>query len=209
MRVFVGLDIPEPIRDAIARYMDGLRNFAPDVRWVRPESFHITLKFIGEQKPEQVERIKQSLSVVRAAPFDIAFRDVGFFPNERRPRVFWVGIHASDALPRLASAVDHAVALAGVPLETHPYKPHLTLSRAGSGRPHPGYGDRPDNRLARLAEKLKSLPQPDPGPPGRADVARHGVVDFGTITAREFYLYESKLSPKGAQYSKLQAFPMG
>ncbi|MGH9524260.1 MAG: 2'-5' RNA ligase family protein, partial [Terriglobales bacterium] len=49
MRVFVGLDIPDDIRAAIARYMDGLRNFAPDVRWVKPETFHITLKFIGEQ----------------------------------------------------------------------------------------------------------------------------------------------------------------
>ncbi len=151
------------------------------------------MKFIGEQKPEQVEEIKRSLSVVKTAPFDIAFRDTGFFPNAKRPRVFWVGIQASDALPKLATAVDHAVALAGGPLERNPYKPHLTLSRAGSGRPHPGHGDRPDNRLARLAEKLKSLPQPE----------------FGTMTAREFYLYESKLSPKGAQYSKLQAFPMG
>ena len=192
MRVFLALDIPESVRTAIARYMDGLRNFAPDVRWVRPESLHITLKFIGEQDPEQVEKIKQALSVVKAAPFEIAFRDTGFFPNARRPRVFWVGIQAPESLAKLASNIDHAVALTGVPLETNPYKPHLTLSRSGSGRPHAKHGDRPDNALARLADRLKSLPQPD----------------FGTMTAREFYLYESKLSPKGAQYSKLQAFPL-
>ena len=192
MRIFVGLDIPDSIRTAIARYMDGLRNFAPDVRWVSPESFHITLKFIGEQKPDAVEQIKQSLSVVQAARFDIAFHDVGFFPNAKRPRVFWVGIHAGDALTKLASAADHAVALTGVALETNPFKPHLTLSRSGSGRPHAKAGDRPDNKLARLAEKLKALPPPD----------------FGTMTAHEFYLYESKLSPSGARYSKLQAFPL-
>src|SRR5689334_15038972 len=133
MRIFVGLDIPQATRDAIARYTDGLRNFAPDVRWVTPESLHITLKFIGEQKADQVEQIKQSLAVVKAARFDVAFRDVGFFPNAKRPRVFWVGIHASDVLPKLASSVDHAVALAGVPLETKPYAPHLTLAREGSG----------------------------------------------------------------------------
>ncbi len=192
MRVFIGLDIPEDIRAAIARYMDGLRNFAPDVRWVRPESFHVTLKFIGEQKPEQVERIKRELATLKSAPFDISFRETGFFPNAKRPRVFWVGIHASDALPTLAGAVDEAVSRTGVPVETNPYKPHLTLSRAGSGRPHPKPGDQPDNKLARLAGKLQSLPQPD----------------FGTMTAREFYLYESKLSPSGARYSKLQAFPL-
>ena len=193
MRVFVGLDIPDSVRAAISRYIDGVRNFAPDVTWVRPESFHVTLKFIGEQKPEQVEQLKQSLTIVKGTPFDIGFHDVGFFPNGKRPRVFWVGIHASDALPNLASGVDHAVALTGVLLETHPYKPHLTLSRSGSGRPRAGHADRPDSKLARLADRLKSLPQPD----------------FGTMTAREFYLYESKLSPKGAQYTKLHAFPLG
>jgi RNA 2',3'-cyclic 3'-phosphodiesterase len=193
MRVFVGLDIPDQIRTAISRYMDGLRNFAPDVRWVRPESFHVTLKFIGEQKPEQVEEIKQQLATIQAAPFGIAFHDTGFFPNAKRPRVFWVGIHAPDALPALAAGVDEAVARVGVPREEKGFQPHLTLSRSGSGRPHSKSGDRPDTKLARLAAKLPSLPQPD----------------FGTMTAREFYLYESKLSPSGARYFKLQAFPLG
>jgi 2'-5' RNA ligase len=193
MRVFVGLDIGEDIRAAIARYMDGLRNFAPDVKWVRPESFHITLKFIGEQKAEQVEQIKRELATIRTSSFEIAFRETGFFPNPKSPRVFWVGIHAPEDLTKLATAVDESVSRTGVPRESNPYKPHLTLSRAGSGRPQPQAGDRPSNKLARLADKLKSLPQPD----------------FGTMTAREFYLYESKLSPSGARYSKLQAFSLG
>ena len=193
MRIFVGLDIPDSIRSAIARYIDGVRNFAPDVRWVRPESFHVTLKFIGEQKPEQVEQIKRELATIKSVPFDIAFREIGFFPNPKRPRVFWVGIHAPEALPQLAVAVDEAVARTGVARETNAYKPHLTLAREGSGRPHSKRGHRPDIKLARLADKLKALPQPD----------------FGTMTARGFFLYESKLSPSGARYFKLQAFPLG
>jgi 2'-5' RNA ligase len=192
MRIFVGLDTPDQIRAAIARYTDGLRNFAPDVRWVRPESFHVTLKFIGEQKLERVDQIKRELAAVKAAPFEVAFRDNGFFPNAKNPRVFWVGILASDALPKLAASVDEAVSRTGIPRETNPYKPHLTLARAGSGRPHPQPGDRPSNKLARLADKLESLPQPD----------------FGTMTAREFVLYESKLGPSGARYSKIAAFPL-
>jgi 2'-5' RNA ligase len=192
MRIFVGLDIPDQIRTAIARYMDGLRNFAPDVRWVRPESFHVTLKFIGEQKLEAVEQIKRELATAKATPFDIAFRDNGFFPNTKNPRVFWVGIHASDALPKLAASVDEAVSRTGIPRETNPYKPHLTLARSGSGRPHPQPGDRPNNKLARLADKLEALRQPD----------------FGTMTAREFVLYESTLGPSGARYSKIAAFPL-
>jgi RNA 2',3'-cyclic 3'-phosphodiesterase len=192
LRLFVGLDIPEETRAAITRHMDGLRNFAPDVRWVRPESFHVTLKFIGEQTAEEVERIKRELATVKSTPFDIAFHDTGFFPNAKRPRVFWVGIHAPDDLVKLAAGVDEAVSRTGVPREKNPYQPHLTLSRSGSGRPHPKSGDRADNKLARLAAKLQSLPQPD----------------FGTMSAREFYLYESKLSPSGARYSKIAAFPL-
>ena len=193
MRVFVGLDIPEDIRGAITGYMDGLRNFAPDVRWVRPESLHVTLKFIGEQSPEDVEQIKRELAFVKSAPVHIAFHDTGFFPNAKSPRVFWVGIHAGDELPQLAAGVDDAVSQLGIPREKNAYKPHLTLSRSGSGSPHPRLGERPSNKLARLAEKLKSLPQPD----------------FGTMTAREFYLYESKLGAGGARYTKIATFRLG
>lgn len=193
MRVFVGLDIPDDIRAAITRYMDGLRNFAADVRWVRPESFHVTLKFIGEESDQQVERIKRELTTVKVKPFDIEFHDTGFFPNAKSPRVFWVGIHAGPGLEQLASGVDEAVSRTGVPREEKGYKPHLTLSRSGSGRPRPQPGDRPSNQLARLAEKLKALPR----------------AEFGTMTAREFYLYESKLGPGGAKYTKIAGFPLG
>ena len=193
MRVFVGLDIPDDTRAAIARYMEGLRGFAPDVRWVRPESLHVTLKFIGEESEEEVERIRRELATVKSPAFEIAFHDTGFFPNARSPRVFWVGIHAPEELTKLASAVDEAVARVGVAREKNSYKPHLTLSRSGSGRPHPKRGDKPSSGLTQLASKLAKLPQPD----------------FGTMTAREFYLFESKLGPGGARYLKLQAFPLG
>ncbi len=192
MRVFVGLDIPDEIRNRLARYMDGLRGFAPDVRWVRPESFHVTLKFIGEQKPEQVEAIRRELTTVNAAPFDVAFRGHGFFPGPRNPRVFWVGIHADESLPNLAVAIDGAVSRTGVPRERNAYQPHLTLSRSGSGSPRPKPGDRPSAKLGHLAERLAGKPEPD----------------FGTMTAREFFLYESKLLPGGARYTKLQRFPL-
>ena len=193
MRVFVGLDIPEEMRAAITRYMEGLRESAPDVRWVRPESLHVTLKFIGEEAGDQVKRIERELATVKAGAFRVAFRETGFFPNAKNPRIFWVGIHAGEELPNLAMAVDEAVARTGVAREEKAYKPHLTLSRSGSGSPHPKPGDKPSNRLAQLAGKLAKLPQPD----------------FGTMTAREFYLYESKLGPGGAKYLKVASFPLG
>jgi RNA 2',3'-cyclic 3'-phosphodiesterase len=192
MRVFVGLDMDAGIRERMTRYLEGVRGFAPEARWVKPESFHVTLKFIGEQKDELVEEIKRELATVRAQSFEISFRGQGFFPNARNPRVFWLGIEASEQLQQLAKAVDEAMARIGVEREKNDYQPHLTLARSGSGRPQPQPGDRPSPPLRRLGEKLEGKPAPD----------------FGTMTAREFFLYESKLGPGGARYTKIARFPL-
>ncbi len=192
MRIFVGLDIDPEIRQRMTRYLEGVRGFAPEARWVNPESFHVTLKFIGEQKDELVEELKRELATVHAQPLEISFRGNGFFPNARSPHVFWLGIEAGTQLRQLAKAVDEAVARTGVERETNDYQPHLTLARSASGRPQPMPGDRPSPPLRRLGEKLEGKPAPD----------------FGTMTAREFFLYESKLSPGGARYSKIARFPL-
>lgn len=196
MRLFIALDIPEAIRRNIARFSDGLRGFAPDARWVGPETFHITLKFIGEQSPSEVERLKYVLASVEMPPFDVTFRGYGVFPNPRSARVFWVGIHADERLPQLAGAVDAATSRLGIPREQNALHPHLTLARArgASGSPHQRSGKPTGARspFARVQEKLQGIVEPD----------------FGTMTATEFFLYESKLSPKGAQYTKIERFAL-
>jgi 2'-5' RNA ligase len=192
MRIFIALDIDAEIRRRIARFMDGVRGFAPDVRWVSPESLHITLKFIGEKPSNVVDQIKGALAQVKAVPFEISFRGHGFFPNPRAARVFWVGIEAGPQLAELADAVDTAVAPLGIEKEARDFTPHLTLARAGSGAPRFRRGDAPNFKFKLVQDKLTNLPAPE----------------FGTMTAREFFLYESKLSPKGAQYTKLARFAL-
>ncbi len=193
MRIFVALDIEESIRDRIARFMEGVRGFAPDVRWVRPESLHITLKFIGEKPPEAVEEIKRALSAIQMAPVEIAFRGYGFFPSAKAPRVFWVGIESGPQLAEVAGAVDKTLSSFGIPKEQHAFSPHLTLARGGrgSGAPTPRRGDQPNTAFRRLQEKLALMSEPE----------------FGRMTARDFFLYQSQLSPGGARYTKLERFP--
>ncbi len=191
MRLFVALDIPQEIRDHLSRFVEGLRNFAPDVRFVNPDTFHITLKFIGET--QMLEEITRALASAHGPSFDITFSGTGFFPGERNPRVFWVGIQAPPELQRLASAVDTSLQPLGFEPERGPYQPHLTLARSGSGKPRPRPGDRPNPKFQRVQQRLSSMPQPS----------------FGTMTAREFFLYESKLSPRGAQYFKVERYPLG
>lgn len=192
MRLFIALDIDEAIRERIARFLDGVRNFAPDARWVKTESLHVTLKFIGEQPDEMVERIKQGLGDVSLAMTEIAFRGYGFFPTPKSARVFWIGLHAGPELAALAAQIDSEMASLGIPKEDRAFSPHLTLARSagGSGSPGGHRGDAPNRRFQHLQEKLAALPPPD----------------FGTMTPREFFLYQSQLSPKGSKYTKLSSF---
>src|SRR5580698_8672335 len=110
MRLFVALDIDDAIRGRIMRFLDGVRGFAPDARWARPESMHVTLKFIGEKSEDEGERIKQALQTIAANTFEINFRGYGFFPSVRSARVFWIGIEAGPKLSSLAALVDERLA---------------------------------------------------------------------------------------------------
>src|SRR5271165_5087006 len=129
MRLFVALDIDGTIRDRIALFLDGVRGFAPDARWVRPESLHVTLKFIGEQSEEKGENIKQALTTIEAATMELNFRGYGFFPGARAPRVFWVGIEGGPKLTSLAATVDEKLVPLDTSKEEHAYSAHLTLAR--------------------------------------------------------------------------------
>src|SRR5215813_10003792 len=101
MRIFVGLDIVEEIRARISRFITEMRELAPDVRWVTPESLHLTLKFIGEKPDASVKQVEQLLASVSATTFNISFRGAGFFPTAKSARVFWIGIEAGPELAKL------------------------------------------------------------------------------------------------------------
>lgn len=199
MRLFIALDIDGAIRERIARFVEGVSGFAAEARWAKPESLHVTLKFIGEQRESAVEEIKRALGTVSAGVVEIHFRGYGFFPTAKAPRVFWAGIEAGPRLAALAAAVDEQTARLGIPREERPFSPHLTLARGGtrgtrsSGSPHRRKGDSPNRSFQRLQERLAALPSPE----------------FGTMTAREFFLYQSQLSPKGSKYTKLASFELG
>lgn len=194
MRLFIALDIDDAIRDRLARFVEGVHGFAPDARWVKPESLHITLKFVGEQPDAAVGAIERALSDVLAGTVEIQFRGYGFFPTAKAARVFWIGMEAGPQLAALAVAIDQRMSSLGIPKEDRTYSPHLTLARGagGSGSPRWHKADGPNCIFQRLQDKLAALPTPE----------------FGTMTAREFFLYQSQLSPKGSKYTKLSRFPL-
>jgi RNA 2',3'-cyclic 3'-phosphodiesterase len=191
MRVFIALDIDDAIRARLEQFLDGVCGFAPEARWVRPGSMHVTLKFVGEKSSEAVEEIKRALHPIRAGAIEVAIRSYGFFPTARAPRVFWVRIGAGPELAALAKSVDQATAALGVPTEEHEFSPHLTLARRGGSRaPRWRKGDGANPVFQRLQERLAAMP----------------ALEFGTMTAREFFLYQSQPMQGGAKYTKIARF---
>ncbi len=192
MRLFVALDIAPNVRQQLAEFHQRVQAFAPDARWSRVEGLHVTLKFIGEQPAERLPAIAEALRSVHAAPIMLSVCGVGFFPDATRARVFWAGVNAGQDLAVLARAVDLALKSLGIPAEEHEYRPHLTLARTGSGRPQTCRADRRTPNFASLQQHLLASP----------------TLDFGTITAREFFLYQSQLGPGGSAYLKVNSFPL-
>ena len=193
MRIFIALDIDENIRSRIEVFMQGVSGFAPDARWVRIASLHVTLKFIGNQSAEEVEDIKQALARIPVGAIEISVRGYGFFPTPKAPRVFWIGVEAGPQLAALAKSVDEATAALGIPKEEHAFSPHLSLARrGGSVAPRGRKGDAPNHTFLQLQKRLATMPVPE----------------FGTMTAREFSLYESQLGRGGSRYTKIVRFEL-
>jgi RNA 2',3'-cyclic 3'-phosphodiesterase len=181
MRLFVALDIPDDVRTALAVLAAKLRAVSPKARWARVEGLHVTLKFIGEASQEKAQAIKSALAPVPARnTFAMNFGSLGFFPNERRPRVLWAGVAAGPELAALAADVETALAALDLPREDRVFSPHLTLVRFDSPR------------------GLDAL---------RAAIEKADPLEFGAATAREFHLYQSVLKPGGAEYTRLATFP--
>jgi 2'-5' RNA ligase len=134
LRTFIAVELDKELLGNLVALQDRLREqVAPrSIRWVRPEGIHLTLKFLGETRPDQVEAVKVALD--RAAseirPFAFTVGGMGCFPNTRRPRVMWVGLYEpAGTLSRLRDAVESHVAPLGFPTEKRPFRPHLTLGR--------------------------------------------------------------------------------
>jgi len=174
-------------------FIEQVRSHAPQARWQDAANLHVTLKFLGETAAEKTERVKEVLAKIEHPPMEIVFRGCGFFPNAKAARVFWAGVEGGDGLALLAGKVDEAMVQVGFEREPRAFHPHLTLARASgrsSGNPHQrSRGE--SSAFAKLAQTIPEL-----------------RAEFGKMTAHEIYLYESKLSPKGAQYVKLASFPL-
>jgi len=130
-RLFVAIDIPEEIKQDLARLTGEL----PGAAWVPAGQIHLTLRFIGEVGPQPFAAVKAALSGLRFTGFPLAIRGTGHFPPGRHPRVLWAGVEPSDGLDRLYGELGLSLLAAGIPPEERPFSPHITLARLKESAP--------------------------------------------------------------------------
>jgi 2'-5' RNA ligase len=165
MRLFCGIEIPVGIRADLQALTERLKPLAK-ISWSPAENLHVTTKFIGEWPEERLGELQRALAgVPRPGLIEIGVRGLGWFPNERNPRVLFASIEPAEGLRVLARDTEACVVQAGGPAEEREYRPHLTLARRRNPVPIEGV---------------------------RKEVAEKASTDFGSFRAESFFLYLSK-----------------
>ncbi|MBW2621673.1 MAG: RNA 2',3'-cyclic phosphodiesterase [Deltaproteobacteria bacterium] len=183
IRAFFAIDLPLEFREEIARLQGLLKRSRAEVKWVRPESVHLTLKFLGQVAEETIDPLaaKAAKKVSRIPAVTLGLSGAGVFPGPKRPRVAWVGLAGDMAvMGDLQKGIEEAAAEFGFEREKRKFSPHLTLGRI-----------RPSKRIGELMSELDRI---DPKP-----------LEF---LAREVILFKSDLKPTGAVYTPLKTLPL-
>jgi 2'-5' RNA ligase len=133
LKLFIALNLPPPVRQALWEAATPLRDRTLPVKWVRAEGIHLTLKFLGDVEEERAAELAGALARAAAGthPLALALGGFGVFPDFERPRVVWVGVAADPALEILQHRVEQEFAPLGFPSEARPFRPHITLGRVG------------------------------------------------------------------------------
>ena len=179
MRLFIGIPLPSVVTGELAALSARLRSADDGLRWSSPESWHITLQFLGNADPEQCECIVSRLHNLRYSPIAIAFDGLDFFGTGN---VLIAGVRTTPELLELQRHVTKATGPCGFISDSRAYHPHVTLSR-GNGK--------------RNAILLRGL----------AGRSGHETTLLA-FNAEEFVLYESVLGPSGARYEIRKRFPL-
>jgi len=187
LRLFVAIELPQAVLDTLRRLQSELRaRGLEQLRWVRPDGIHLTLKFLGETPAARVPAIAQALEQAAEGvpPHELSLGALGAFGSRHNPRVLWVDLAGDlEPLRRLQERIEKSLAQIGFPKEARPFSAHLTLARV------------PPETARGLAGRLAEAVQGLQAPPGRVPV-------------REVSLMRSQLGPGRAVYTCLHSVPL-
>jgi 2'-5' RNA ligase len=179
MRLFIAIELPDEIKQGIARVQEQLRKAGANAGWTRPEGIHLTLKFLGEVPDAKVQEIMQAIdgAVTGSGKLNLKVEGAGTFPNVKNPRVLWTGVTGDiEKLAALQTAVENAMTGLGFEREERKFSPHLTLGRIKFPKPQ-------DNWQQKI-ERIKD-------------------VKLGGFEAGQVSLMKSELKREGAVYTEL------
>ncbi len=184
MRSFIAIDLNSPVRESLAELQKELEKCGADVRWVKPENIHLTLKFLGDIGEQTIDSIANTVERCcrRLNAFDLEISGVGVFPAIRSPRVLWAGISGGETPKELQREIEDGAASLGFKRENRRFVPHLTIGRFRSSG-----GKRT------LTDKIE----------------QHKNNKFGSVKVDSVIIMRSDLGPKGAKYTKIAEIPLG
>ena len=184
IRAFLAIEPPKEVLRNILDIQNRLRRLlAMDIRWVKPEGMHLTLKFLGDVPGKDAPDISSAAGKTASAVGPLAFSvsGLGVFPDNRRPRVVYLELQGdTDKLASLQKNLEGILAGIGFPEEQRPFRAHLTLGRVRSAR-----------GVSELAKEME----------------KGNTYTAGEFTATELCLFKSDLTPHGAVYTKLAVCP--
>ncbi|MFH1888628.1 MAG: RNA 2',3'-cyclic phosphodiesterase [Candidatus Omnitrophota bacterium] len=182
MRAFIAIELPQEIKDSLENLQEELKTARSDVKWVRPENIHLTMKFLGEINDKQLDKINDIIdqAVEKRNSFRMRISSLGAFPKIDSPRVIWIGIDTGDKeVKEMAAELEEKIAEIGISKEERQFSSHITIGRTRS----------PLNR-EKLVVYIKN----------KADLCGKNLEFYvGMIT-----LFKSTLTPKGPIYEALK-----
>jgi 2'-5' RNA ligase len=197
-RLFLAIPLDENVKALVAEQIASLASEAWPVRWVQPETSHLTLHFLGETQQERAELLRLALQpiVARHAPFDLRTATLGVFPNFRHPRVLWLGLHGPvHRLETLQQDVVGELRRLDVPVTDEPFHPHITLGRVRNSN-SPGDGVRVRDLPQAVKERFVNVATgASIAPPAR------------TVPVREVVLMRSHLG-RDVRHEPIASFPL-
>jgi 2'-5' RNA ligase len=186
MRCFIAFEVPEDLQEALGRVQAKLFGAGADVKWSKPETIHLTVKFLGDVTDRDIPAACDAMkaAAAEAEPMDLSIEGLGAFPAEGAPRVLWAGLSGDiEPLKRLVADLEKAVADdVGIRPEVRPFHPHLTLGRVRSER-----------NAERLMEAVRAA----------------GPAEIGSFSADELVLFMSELTRKGPIYTPMARARLG
>ncbi len=131
MRTFIAIELPASIKDALSKIQDELKAGLPKVSWVKPQNLHLTLKFLGEISPEQLDAVKRIITEVSqgTVAFKIKLDDLGVFPDLRNARIIWLGISQDTIAKQITGLLETKIADIGIAKEKREFSAHITIGR--------------------------------------------------------------------------------